>query len=102
MKKVLSVVLVGIMTLGLVGCGDSTDIRYLSQLSAVDSEANVSIVSLSATDKENLIYSQVSDRTLLNLSALESPSAEEVEATKVYMDSVDSQDRKSTRLNSSH
>lgn len=90
MKKFFSVVLVFACVLSLVGCGNE-DIKSLNQLQSVDSEANVSIVSLSATDKENLIYSQVSDRTLLDLSSLESPTAEEVEAVKVYMDSVDAQ-----------
>lgn len=91
MKKVLCVVLTVVLMLSLVGCGSSKDIKELTQLSAVDSEADVSIVSLSSTDKENLIYSQVSDRTLLDLSALTSPSAEEVESAKTYMDSVDAQ-----------
>ena len=90
MKKFLFVVLCCVFVTSLVGCGNES-VKSLSNLESVDTEANVTIVSLSATDKENLIYSQVSDRTLLDLSSLESPTAEEVEAVKVYMDSVDAQ-----------
>lgn len=90
MKKLLSVVLCSVCVMSLAGCSNA-DVKSLQGLQSVDTEANVSIVSLSATDKENLIYSQVSDRTLLDLSSLESPTAEEVEAVKVYMDSVDAQ-----------
>lgn len=90
MKKFLVSLLVVSCMFSLVGCGDES-VKSLATLKSVDTEANVSIVSLSATDKENLIYSQVSDRTLLDLASLESPTAEEVEATKVYMDSVDAQ-----------
>ena len=90
MKKFLCVVMSVIFILSVVGCGNE-EVKSFRKLQSVDTEANVSIVSLSATDKENLIYSQVSDRTLLDLSMLESPTAEEVEAVKVYMDSVDAQ-----------
>lgn len=92
MKKRLLSLLVSVMCVTmLVGCGSSSDVNTLRKLQSVDTEANVRIVSLSATDKENLIYSQVSDRTLLDLSSLESPTSEEVEAVKMYMDSVDAQ-----------
>lgn len=89
-KKLLSVLLAAMCVISLAGCG-SSDVSSLRNLQSVDTEANVTMVSLSATDKENLIYSQVSDRTLLDLSSLESPTAEEVEAVKMYMDSVDAQ-----------
>ena len=91
MRKVISVLCVILCVLSLVGCGNTEAVKSLQGIKSVDSEANVTIVSLSATDKENLIYSQVSNRTLLDLSTLESPTVEEVEAVKVFMDSVDAQ-----------
>lgn len=90
MKKFVVYLFVVCCLFSLTGCGNE-DVKSLSSLKSVDTEANVSIVSISATDKENLIYSQVSDRTLLDLTTLESPTAEEVDAVKVYMDSVDAQ-----------
>ncbi|MDR0917769.1 MAG: hypothetical protein LBM93_00740, partial [Oscillospiraceae bacterium] len=70
MKKysLLSLLLVTTM---ITGCSDSARIAELKSVQPMQIETLAETPNLSVTNQENIIYSQVADRTLLDLSALE-------------------------------
>ena len=93
-KKLLSMLLVcTFVTTVFTGCGDRETIKELNSvegLSGTTANTN-SNYSLSYTDEQSMIYAQVSDRTLLDLSTLDSCSDNEVQQVVNYMNSVDNQ-----------
>lgn len=91
-KKVVSLGL--ILTLGvtmLSGCGASSDIAQLNSIKALNSEASTDDVNLSLSEKQSMVYAQVSERQLLDLSVLDACSESEIQQVTSYMDSVDAQ-----------
>ena len=91
-KKVVSLGL--ILTLGvtmLSGCGASSDIAQLNSIKALNSEASTDDVNLSLSEKQSMIYAQVSERQLLDLSVLDACSESEIQQVTSYMNSVDAQ-----------
>lgn len=92
-KVVLS--LCTLMTVSLLtGCGGYNDVENLNKMESLNSQAETSAVanySLSYSDKQNLIYAQVSDRTLLDLSKLSACSDNELEQVINFMNKADQQ-----------
>lgn len=93
-KRLVSSVLLGAMVIStLTGCGTSQqEISQLNSLQALNTDASVTdSYSLSYTDEQNLIYAQVTDRTLLDLSSLEVCTEDELQQVVSYMNTVDQQ-----------
>ena len=95
MKKrlVTSVLLLSMLVTSLTGCSNSQqELSQLNSLQALNTDASVTdSYTLSYTDEQNLIYAQVTDRTLLDLSSLESCTEDELQQVVSYMNSVDQQ-----------
>ena len=95
MKKrlVSSVLLITLLVSTLTGCSNSQkEISNLNSLQALNTDSSVTdSYSLSFTDEQNLIYAQVTDRTLLDLSSLEACTDDELQQVVSYMNSVDQQ-----------
>lgn len=91
-KKILSLMLIATTVVLLTGCGDSDTISELNNISALNAESSVSSdYNLSYTDEQEMIYAQVSNRQLLDLSALSACSSNEIQQVRNYMDSIDNQ-----------
>ena len=91
-KKILSLMLVATTVVSLTGCGDSDTISELNNISALNAESSVSSnYNLSYTDEQEMIYAQVSNRQLLDLSALSACSSNEIQQVRNYMDNIDNQ-----------
>lgn len=91
-KKILSLMLIATTLVSLTGCGDSDTISELNSISALNAESSVSSnYNLSYTDEQEMIYAQVSNRQLLDLSALSACSSNEIQQVRNYMDSIDNQ-----------
>lgn len=92
-KRVVSAILGVVMVLSLAGCAaDNGEIDSLNSLSALNSESSVShSYNLSYTDEQEMIYAQVSNRNLIDLSALTTCSSDEVNQVLNYMEQVDRQ-----------
>lgn len=91
-KKILSLMLIATTVVSLTGCGDSGTISELNNISALNAESSVSSnYNLSYTDEQEMIYAQVSNRQLLDLSALSACSSNEIQQVRNYMDSIDNQ-----------
>lgn len=84
--------LIATTVVSLTGCGDSDTISELNNISALNAESSVSSnYNLSYTDEQEMIYAQVSNRQLLDLSALSACSSNEIQQVRNYMDSIDNQ-----------
>lgn len=91
-KKILSLMLIATTVVSLTGCGDSDTISELNNISALNAESSVSSnYNLSYTDEQEMIYAQVSNRQLMDLSALSACSSNEIQQVRNYMDSIDNQ-----------
>lgn len=91
-KKILSLMLIATTVVSLTGCGDSDTISELNNISALNAESSVSSnYNLSYTDEQEMIYAQVSNRQLLDLSALSACSSNEIQQVRNYMDNIDNQ-----------
>lgn len=93
-KRLVCLLLATTMLLGvLTGCGSSQqEISQLNNLQALNTDSSVTdSYSLSYTDEQNLIYAQVTDRTLLDLSSLEPCTSDELQQVVTYMNTVDQQ-----------
>lgn len=91
-KRILSLMLIASTLVTLTGCGDSDTISELNNISALNAESSVSSnYSLSYTDEQEMIYAQVSNRQLLDLSALSACSSNEIQQVRNYMDNIDNQ-----------
>lgn len=91
-KRILSLMLIATTVVSLTGCGDSDTISELNNISALNAESSVSSdYNLSYTDEQEMIYAQVSNRQLLDLSALSACSSNEIQQVRNYMDSIDNQ-----------
>lgn len=93
MKKFIVLTLVASLMVGLLsGCGAQSDIDELNKLQATNTDAKVQQnYKLSYSDEQDMIYSQVSDRTLLDLTTLTACSDNELQQVINYLDSVDAQ-----------
>lgn len=92
MKKI-SILVVVLCSIMLTACtGGANEINQLNSLKALNSETDaVDNYNLSYTDEQEMIYSQVSDRTMLDLSTLSACSDNELQQVINYMDGVDAQ-----------
>lgn len=91
-KRVLSLMLIASTLVTLTGCGDSDTISELNNISALNAESSVSSnYNLSYADEQEMIYAQVSNRQLLDLSALSACSSNEIQQVRNYMDNIDNQ-----------
>lgn len=90
-KKVVSLSLVTAISLGLVGCGSSSDIAKLNNLKALNSESTVDSYSLTTSEKEEAVYAQVVARQLLDLTTLDSCTDNEKQQVLQFMNNVDAQ-----------
>ena len=88
-KKLIATLIVGVM-LATTACS-SSDVADLNNMEALNTESNVSSIKLATSYEEAAVYSQVSDRTLLDLTTLEEVNATDEQAVIAYMDSVDAQ-----------
>lgn len=84
--------LIATTVVSLTGCGDGDTISELNNISALNAESSVtSNYNLSYTDEQEMIYAQVSNRQLLDLSALSACSDNEIQQVRSFMDNVDNQ-----------
>lgn len=91
-KRVVAGLLLSTLISSLTGCGGYDEISELNSISALNSEASVSTnYNLSYADRQEMIYAQVSDRTLLDLSTLDQCTDNELQQVVNYLNSVDNQ-----------
>lgn len=92
-KRIVAMLLLVAMTMSLAGCSSSVEeLNSLNALSALNSESSVTAsYNLSYTDEQEMIYAQVSNRNLIDLSALTACSSDEINQVLNYMDAVDRQ-----------
>lgn len=90
-KRLIALGLISITC--LTGCAGDEEINNLNNISALGSESNVNSnnYKLSYTDQQQLVYAQVSNRTLLDLSTLTACSDAELLQVTQYMNGVDDQ-----------
>lgn len=95
MKKKLNVVLALGCVAGMMvtGCGSlSEEVSKLDEIPAANVEATAdNTKNLTYTEEQSMIYSEVADRTLLDLSALDSCDDAEIQQVVTYMESVNAQ-----------
>lgn len=89
-KKVMTLCLVAVLAGSFTGCSDAK-VEELKNIGALNGESEFAGVNMSVTEKEAAVYAQVSDRTLLDLTALAEVSENDKQAVLSYMDSVDAQ-----------
>lgn len=91
LKRLIALGLISITC--LTGCAGDEEISNLNNISALGSESNVNSnnYKLSYTDQQQLVYAQVSNRTLLDLSTLSACSDAELLQVTQYMNGVDDQ-----------
>lgn len=91
-QKLVSMGLVLVISAGtLTGCAGS-EIKQLNSLPSLNSEStDTKSYSMTLGEKQSMIYAQVSERQLLDLSLLDDCSDEEIQQVKQYMNNVDSQ-----------
>lgn len=91
-QKLVSMGLVLVIGAGtLTGCSGS-EIKQLNSLSSLNSEStDKTTYNMTLGEKQSMIYAQVSERQLLDLSLLDNCNDEEIQQVKQYMNQVDSQ-----------
>ena len=90
-KKSILIVL-SMALIVLTGCGGSDDLAALQNMEAAPVEADVTDnYNLSYTEEQGMIYSQVIDRQMLDLTMLTKCSDNELQEVLNYMDAVDAQ-----------
>lgn len=91
-KRLVSIgLIVASFAMTLTGCSGD-EIAQLNSLPSLNAEADENVnYNMSLGEKQSLIYAQVSERQLLDLSMLDDCSDEEIQQVKTYMDTVDSQ-----------
>ena len=89
-KRILSICLLVVTLLG--GCQGYDEVAELKNISALSSESGTSNnYNLSYTDAQQMIYAQVSNRQLLDLSTLDKCTDSEIQQVVNYMNQVDEQ-----------
>ena len=88
-RKLVSIVV--LVSLLLVGCGGESELTALNEISALNTESKSSDPNLTLSEKESMVYAQVSERSLLDLSKLEPCSDTDLQEIVTYMDNVDAQ-----------
>ena len=92
MKKQISFILALIMIFSLTGCSGYAEVNELRSIEALNSESKVTYnYNLSYADEQEMIYAQVIDRQLLDLSTLDKCSDSEIQQVVNYMNQVDDQ-----------
>ena len=92
MKKILSIILCLCFVLSMTACAEYDEVSELRNISALNSESSVTTnYNLSYQDEQEMIYAQVSDRQLLDLSTLDACTDSEIQQVINYMNSVDEQ-----------
>lgn len=91
-QKLVSMGLVLVIGAGtLTGCSGS-EIKQLNSLPSLNSEStDKTQYKMTMGEKQSMIYAQVSERQLLDLSLLDNCNDEEIQQVKTYMNQVDSQ-----------
>lgn len=79
------------MSMLLTGCGAGGELATLNSMQSLNSESSNNSVNLSLSERQSLVYAQVSERSLLDLSLLEPCSESDVQQVRTYMDNVDKQ-----------
>lgn len=91
-RKVVSLISgVLIVSFLLTGCGAGADISTLNKMQALNSESSTNDYNLSLSEKQSLVYAQVTERSLLDLSTLDACSDTEVQQVTQYMDEANKQ-----------
>ena len=92
LKKGIALGLVSALSISLLtGCGSQEEINNLKSLKSLNAESTVTNYKLTYSESQSLVYAQVSDRTLLDLSQLEACNDNELQAIQNYMNNVDNQ-----------
>lgn len=91
-QKLVSMGLVLVIGAGtLTGCSGN-EIKQLKSLPSLNSEStDKTTYNMTLGEKQSMIYAQVSERQLLDLSLLDNCNDEEIQQVKQYMNQVDSQ-----------
>lgn len=91
-QKVIALALSCFMIIGLMGCGAAPELEELNSMEAAHVEADVTEnYKLSYSEEQDMVYSQVVDRQLLDLTTLTKCSDNELQEVINYMDAVDAQ-----------
>lgn len=92
MKKRFIAFLLAMTTAVLAGCGSQGELEELNNLEALNSESAIKEdYKLSYADKQDMIYSQVVDRQLLDLTSLTEVDDNSIQQVVNYLDNVDAQ-----------
>lgn len=93
MKRFLASGLILALGVSLTGCGESNaEIANLNGIQSLNSEFSSGKSSkLSMTDEQNMLYAQVSDRQLLDLTRLDACSDQDLEQIQLFLNNVDRQ-----------
>lgn len=89
-KRAIVCMLLGVVSCTMLGCSNS-EIEKLKKIDAMDIESTVNALNLSVSDTESIIYSQISDRTLLDLTSLDTVPDEDKKSVDTYMDGIKTQ-----------
>lgn len=90
-KKIVLGLMCASLVVPLTACGSNKDMKELENMEASEGESNVSAVSLSTVDKESLVYAQVSDRQLLDLTTLSACDETYIPNIEQFMTTVNDQ-----------
>ena len=91
-KKFIALTLTASMLMTLTACGSDSELAELNNIEAAHVEADVTEnYKLSYSEEQDMIYSQVADRQLLDLTTLTKCSDNELQEVVNYMDAVDAQ-----------
>lgn len=95
MKKIKFITLILIVSLLSTGCLNNEDykntLKEISQIDTGISETMNNVTKLSSAEKEQLIYQQVTDRTLLDTTALTAVSETNTKAINYYINDIKKQ-----------
>lgn len=90
-KRFVSLLTIVTSVILLGGCGDDSEYKEISSLESIDTSSVSSVSSITAlskSDRENLIYQQIADRTLIDTTALDTISNEDGAVISNYIEDI--------------
>ena len=88
-RKLISVLVLFVLSTSLFGC--SSEVSDLRKMGASEAESPVTAMTMTNSAKEEAVYNQVSDRSLLDLSSLDTLPSEDKSSVDTFMAGINSQ-----------